>query len=178
MKRDLDVTLKELIAAQRMIAEFKAASSTSQDELVAAQERASRIESELSATHEREALRDGELVEARKRATTLEAELLVLRERNAFTEAELAQAHERAMLKEAGVEAELKAAQERASRAEDLENGLADAFIDGFEEFQGKASGAFPGIDFSGLVPADGSERGSDDVEDDEEEVEDDHEST
>ena len=162
-----------------MIAEFKAASSTSRDELVVAQERASRLEYELSATHEREALRDGELVEARKRATTLEAELLALRERNAFTEAELAQAHDRVMLKEAGAEAELKAAQERASRSEeDLENGLADAFIDGFEEFRGKASGAFPGIDFSGLVPADGSERGSDDVEDDEEEVEDDHEST
>ena len=146
--------------AEGKVAELEAAGKAVKDELVLAQGKASRLESELLASRER----DTELVLTRERVTELETEL--------------AETRERVMLREAAVEAESAAAHERASQAEeravmaerDLANGLADAFIDGFEELRGKISAAFPAIDISGFMPtgeSDGEERGSDEAEGD-----------
>ncbi|RWR85161.1 hypothetical protein CKAN_01401200 [Cinnamomum micranthum f. kanehirae] len=131
---------KELSIAQKKIAALEAAREASEADLMEARERATGLETELSA--------------ARERATRAEAELVKAHERASLSEAELAQTRERALLRETVVATEMKAAHDRASQAEkELADGLADAFINGYEELQGKISTAFPDIDFSGFVP-------------------------
>ena len=221
LRQDHVAVQDELLAARGKIVELEDVGRASEGELVLAHEKASRLESELSATRERDALREEELVVAHKKVSRLESELLASREgdalrkdelvgahervtkleaellttcrRDALREAELSVTRERAMLREAALEAELKAAHEKASQAEekaaiaerDLANGLADAFIDGYDELREKISAAFPDIDVSGFLPTGaydedegGSDEGEGDAEDDEEGVEDDHESS
>ncbi|RWR97121.1 hypothetical protein CKAN_02653700 [Cinnamomum micranthum f. kanehirae] len=170
LKQENESMQKELSVAQRKIVALEAAGRASEADLTAARERATRFETALSATHERPAKAEAELVKARERAS--------------LSEAELAQTRKRAALREIVVETEMKVARERASQAEErailaekeLANGLADAFIDGYEELRGKISAAFPDIDFSGFVPTeapDGSSGSSDDDDDDAEDEED-----
>ena len=144
------------------------------------------------ASHEKTAKLEANLEEAREKTTNLESELLVTHERDALREAKLVKTRERAMLREAIVEAEVKAAHERALQAEeraviaerDLDNGLADAFLDGYDELQEKISAAFLDIDVSGFMPTEtevpdngdgGSGEAEDEAEVEEEEGEDDH---
>ena len=112
-------------------------------------------------SHEKTAKLEADLEEAREKTTNLESELLVTHERDALREAKLVKTRERAMLREAIVEAEVKAAHERALQAEeraviaerDLDNGLGDAFLDGYDELREKISAAFLDIDVSGFMP-------------------------
>ncbi|RWR89826.1 hypothetical protein CKAN_01889800 [Cinnamomum micranthum f. kanehirae] len=146
-------------------------------ELSAARERATRAESELSVARERATRVEAEVEKARKRASLSEAELEKARERTSLSEAELGQTHERASLRESVLAAEIKAVHDRASQAEkELSDGLADAFIDGYEELRGKIFAAFPDLDFSSFVPTevpDGHDGGSDDAENSDEDDED-----
>ena len=138
---------------------------------------------------------EADLEEAREKTTNLESEILATHERDALREAELMKTRERAMLKEANAEAEVKATHERYLQVEerviiverDLANGLADAFLDGYDELREKISAAFPDIDVSGFMPIetevpDNGDEGSGETKDEakveEEEREDDHESS
>ncbi|RWR82221.1 hypothetical protein CKAN_01093300 [Cinnamomum micranthum f. kanehirae] len=192
LKEENDSMQQELSAARRKIAALEAARGASETDLVAARERAIRLETELLASRERATGVEIELSAARERATRAEAEMEKARERTSLSEAELEKARERASLSEAELgqtrekaslresvmATEIKAVHDRASQAEkELSNGLADAFIDGYEELRRKISAAFPDLDLSGFVPTeapDEDDGGSDDAEDGEEDDEDD----
>ncbi|RWR92216.1 hypothetical protein CKAN_02142500 [Cinnamomum micranthum f. kanehirae] len=155
LREENDSMQQELSAARKKIAALEAARGVSETDLVAARERATGAE-RLSFCRP-------------------------ARERASLSEAELGQTRERASLRESVLAVEIKAVHDRASRAEkELSDGLADAFIDGYEELRGKISAAFPDLDLSGFVPTeapDGDDGGSDDAEDgDEDEDEEDEE--
>ncbi|RWR88967.1 hypothetical protein CKAN_01801000 [Cinnamomum micranthum f. kanehirae] len=170
LKQENESIQKKLSIAQRKIVALEAAGRASEADLTAACKRATRFEIALSAAHERAAKAEAELVKAREKAS--------------LSEAELVQTRERATLRETVAETEMKVARERASQAEErvilaekeLANGLTDAFIDGYEELQGKISAAFPDVDFSGFVPTEAPDDGSSDDDDDAAEDEDDGE--
>ncbi|RWR97085.1 hypothetical protein CKAN_02649600 [Cinnamomum micranthum f. kanehirae] len=171
LKQENEGMQKELSIAQRKIVALEAAGRASEADLTAARERATGFETALSAAHERAAKAEAELVKAREKAS--------------LSEAELVQTRERAALRETVTETEMRVARERASQAEErailaekkLANGLADAFIDGYQELRGKISAAFPDVDFSGFVPIEASDdSGSSDDDNDDAEDEDDGE--
>ncbi|RWR80029.1 hypothetical protein CKAN_00863600 [Cinnamomum micranthum f. kanehirae] len=192
LKQENDSMQQELSTARREIAALEAARGVSEADLAAARERVTRFETELSTARERATGAEADLAVARERATRAEAELVKARERASLSEAKLVKAHERAslseaeliqtregvLLRESVMATEIKAVHDRASRAErELSDGLADAFIDGYEEFRGKISAAFPDLDLSGFVPTEAPDEGdgdSDDAEDGEDDEEDD----
>ena len=180
LKRENENIRRDLSIAQKKITDFEA----DRGAFEAARERASRLETELSSASERSARAEGELLIVRERESRVEAALLQARERARRAEAELVEARERASLRETELvesreraslrEAELMQAHERASLREvavktELAEGIANAFIDGYEELRGKISAAFPDLDFSGFLPTEEP----DDTDDYEEEEED-----
>ena len=170
LKQHNEVMQRELLAAQTRVAELEATSTTSQAELVAIRERAALRETDLLASHKKTTKLEADLEETRENTSNLEYELLATHERNALREAELVKTRERV---------EVKAAHERALQAEeraaiierDLANGLADTFLEGFDELREKIFAAFPDIDVLGFMPIetevpDNGDGGSSEAED------------
>ncbi|RWR88974.1 hypothetical protein CKAN_01801800 [Cinnamomum micranthum f. kanehirae] len=187
LREENDSMQQELSAARKKIAALEAARGVSETDLVAARARRlsfwrpvrGRPGQRLRWRRPARGLRlvRPELEKARERASLSEAELEKARERASLSEVELGQTRERASLRESVLAVEIQAVHDRASRAEkELSDGLADAFIDGYEELRGKISAAFPDLDLSGFVPTeapDGDDGDSDDVEDGDEDDED-----
>ncbi|RWR98179.1 hypothetical protein CKAN_02768600 [Cinnamomum micranthum f. kanehirae] len=177
LETDLVTSRERATGAEAELLSTRERATRAEAELLAARERATRAEAEMEKARERASLSETELEKARERASLSEAELEKARERASLSEVELGQTRERASLRESVLAVEIQAVHDRASRAEkELSDGLADAFIDGYEELRGKISAAFPDLDLSGFVPTeapDGDDGDSDDVEDGDEDDED-----
>ncbi|RWR97221.1 hypothetical protein CKAN_02664100 [Cinnamomum micranthum f. kanehirae] len=145
LETDLVTSRERATGAEAELLSTRERATRAEAELLAARERATRAEAEMEKARERASLSETELEKARERASLSEAELEKARERASLSEVELGQTRERASLRENVLAVEIQAVHDRASRAEkELSDGLADAFIDGYEELRGKISAAFP----------------------------------